>query len=119
MRWRLIGGNSIGLHSRPQRFSEMVGGWRSQRLLADAALIRLYSFFRENRDVVASRKVMPMRRLISPAVLLGVCIAPLLFAAGPEKNPSPPPPIEAWIAQLGDKDFQRREGASKALAALG
>jgi hypothetical protein len=60
-----------------------------------------------------------MGRLISPAVFLSLGIAPLLWAAAPDKKPSPAPTIEAWIEQLGDKDFQRREAASKALAALG
>jgi hypothetical protein len=59
-----------------------------------------------------------MRRLISPAVFLGLGIAPLLWASAPEKN-SPAPQIASLIEQLGDKDFQRREAASKALAALG
>src|SRR5438874_9163091 len=62
---------------------------------------------------------MPMRRLITPAVFLGIGIAPLLWASAPEKNALLSPPIEFLIEQLGDKDFQRREAASKALAALG
>src|SRR5437899_6627299 len=62
---------------------------------------------------------MPMRRLIRPAVFLGIGIAPLLWAAAPEKTSSRSPPIASLIEQLGDKDFQRREAASRALAALG
>src|SRR5690242_1034905 len=57
---------------------------------------------------------MPMRRLITPAVFLSIGLAPLLWASAPHS-----PPIETLIEQLGDKDFQRREAASKALATLG
>jgi hypothetical protein len=60
-----------------------------------------------------------MHRLISPVVLLGLGIAPLLWAAAPDTKPLLSPPIESLIEQLGDKDFQRREAANKALAALG
>jgi hypothetical protein len=60
-----------------------------------------------------------MRRLITPAVFLGIGIAPLLWASAPEKNALLSPTIQSLIEQLGDKDFQRREAASKALAALG
>jgi hypothetical protein len=58
-----------------------------------------------------------MHRLIGPAVFLSIGLAPLLGAA-PGK-PSPSPSIESLIEQLGDKDFQRREAASRALVALG
>jgi hypothetical protein len=53
-----------------------------------------------------------MLRLISPAILVGLGLIPLSWAGENQK-------IEPLIRQLADKDFQRREAASKALAALG
>lgn len=60
-----------------------------------------------------------MRHVIRLAVFLGFAFTPSLWATPPERTPASTSRIEFLIAQLGDKDFQRREAASRALAALG
>src|SRR5216683_1501994 len=60
-----------------------------------------------------------MLRLIRPAILVGLGLIPFSWAGAAEKKPGAIPQIEPLIEQLADKDFQRREAASKALAAVG
>ena len=60
-----------------------------------------------------------MRRIISPALFLSLGLTSLLWGGAPDKEPAATRQIELLIEQLGDKDFRRREAASKALVALG
>jgi hypothetical protein len=70
-------------------------------------------------QAVTSSEVQSMRGIISPALFLSLGLTPLLWGGAPEKQPAATQQIELLIEQLGDKDFRRREAASKALTALG
>lgn len=58
-----------------------------------------------------------MSRMLTLAAM--VCLGTTVLVRGDDAPKPPAPSVEQWIEQLGDKEFQKREAALKALQALG